>query len=56
MGKSVQEEGALGIKDMVVPISAGILSALRRVIARRVSLKVFFLSFSEKSPFALPAC
>ncbi|RWR93871.1 zinc transporter 5 [Cinnamomum micranthum f. kanehirae] len=39
VGKSVQEEGALGIKDMVVPISAGILSALRRVIARRVSLK-----------------
>lgn len=40
--KSVQVEDALGIKDMVVLISAGILSALRRVIARRVSLKVFF--------------
>ncbi|KAJ8622864.1 hypothetical protein MRB53_031393 [Persea americana] len=39
VGKSVQQEGALGIKDMIVPISAGILSALRRVIARRVSLK-----------------
>jgi len=26
--------------EMVVPILAGILSALRRVIARRVSLKV----------------
>ncbi|XP_077221551.1 zinc transporter [Tasmannia lanceolata] len=36
---SVQTEEALGIRQMVVPISAGILSALRRVIARRVSLK-----------------
>uniref|UniRef100_A0A804NEZ7 Zinc transporter 5 n=1 Tax=Zea mays TaxID=4577 RepID=A0A804NEZ7_MAIZE len=28
-----------GVKEMVVPITAGILSALRRVLARRVSLK-----------------
>ncbi|THG19713.1 hypothetical protein TEA_028265 [Camellia sinensis var. sinensis] len=32
-------EQVLGMKEMVVPIVAGILSALRRVIARRVSLK-----------------
>ncbi|KAJ1687447.1 hypothetical protein LUZ63_018837 [Rhynchospora breviuscula] len=30
---------AVGMKDMVVPLTAGILSALRRVIARRISLK-----------------
>lgn len=36
----VQTENVLGVKEMVVPIIAGILSALRRVIARRVSLKV----------------
>ncbi|KAJ8485741.1 hypothetical protein OPV22_018226 [Ensete ventricosum] len=35
----VQAKQSLGFKEMVVPISAGILSALRRVIARRVSLK-----------------
>nr|CAD1823526.1 unnamed protein product [Ananas comosus var. bracteatus] len=35
----VQEKQPLGMKEMVVPISAGILSALRRVIARRISLK-----------------
>ncbi|PQP92863.1 zinc transporter 5 [Prunus yedoensis var. nudiflora] len=35
----VQTEQVLGIKEMVLPIFAGILSALRRVIARRVSLK-----------------
>lgn len=35
----VQTEQVLGMKEMVVPIFAGILSALRRVIARRVSLK-----------------
>uniref|UniRef100_A0A5B7ALX7 Putative zinc transporter 5 n=1 Tax=Davidia involucrata TaxID=16924 RepID=A0A5B7ALX7_DAVIN len=35
----VQTEQVLGIKEMAVPIFAGILSALRRVIARRVSLK-----------------
>ncbi|KAA0063373.1 zinc transporter 5 isoform X1 [Cucumis melo var. makuwa] len=32
-------EEVLGLKEMVIPIFAGILSALRRVIARRVSLK-----------------
>ncbi|CAN1122569.1 hypothetical protein LINPERPRIM_LOCUS2798 [Linum perenne] len=32
-------EEVVGMKDMIVPIIAGILSALRRVIARRVSLK-----------------
>ncbi|XP_020090871.1 uncharacterized protein LOC109711915 [Ananas comosus] len=35
----VQEKQPLGMKEMVAPISAGILSALRRVIARRISLK-----------------
>lgn len=39
--KDLQEEQAVGVSAMVVPILAGILSALRRVIARRVSLKVF---------------
>ncbi|KAI9160734.1 hypothetical protein LWI28_011041 [Acer negundo] len=34
-----QTEHVLGMKDMAIPIFAGILSALRRVIARRVSLK-----------------
>ncbi|KAL6845440.1 hypothetical protein ACP4OV_024935 [Aristida adscensionis] len=29
----------IGMKEMIVPITAGILSALRRVLARRVSLK-----------------
>ncbi|CAN6704279.1 unnamed protein product [Malus baccata var. baccata] len=35
----VLTEKVLGIKEMALPISAGILSALRRVIARCVSLK-----------------
>ncbi|XP_015881329.2 uncharacterized protein LOC107417238 [Ziziphus jujuba] len=35
----VQTEEVLGMTAMTVPIFAGILSALRRVIARRVSLK-----------------
>lgn len=35
----VRAKLASEIKEMVLPISAGILSALRRVIARRVSLK-----------------
>lgn len=35
----IQTEQVLGITDMAVPIFAGILSALRRVISRRVSLK-----------------
>lgn len=43
----VQAKQSLGFKEMAVPISAGILSALRRVIARRVSLKVL-LSLMEK--------
>ncbi|CAJ1947433.1 unnamed protein product [Sphenostylis stenocarpa] len=34
-----QTEPDLGLKLMLVPIIAGILSALRRVIARRVSIK-----------------
>ncbi|KAG7036730.1 hypothetical protein SDJN02_00350 [Cucurbita argyrosperma subsp. argyrosperma] len=34
-----QTELVLGLKEMLIPIFAGILSALRRVIARRVSLK-----------------
>ncbi|KAK7266797.1 hypothetical protein RIF29_19453 [Crotalaria pallida] len=32
-------EPVLGLRPMLVPISAGILSALRRVIARRISIK-----------------
>ncbi|KAK8970028.1 hypothetical protein KSP40_PGU013703 [Platanthera guangdongensis] len=36
-----QPKPSLGFKQMTVPILAGILSALRRVIARRVSLKVW---------------
>ncbi|CAJ2666000.1 unnamed protein product [Trifolium pratense] len=32
-------EQSLGLKQMLIPIIAGILSALRRVIARRVSIK-----------------
>lgn len=35
-----QTELVLGSMEMAIPIFAGILSALRRVIARRVSLKV----------------
>ncbi|XP_075498495.1 uncharacterized protein LOC142536948 [Primulina tabacum] len=35
----VESEVAVGFKDMLIPIFAGILSTLRRVIARRVSLK-----------------
>ncbi|KAK4747714.1 hypothetical protein SAY87_014300 [Trapa incisa] len=35
----VDTEEVLGMKTMALPILAGILSALRRVIARRVSLK-----------------
>ncbi|GFP97417.1 hypothetical protein PHJA_001885800 [Phtheirospermum japonicum] len=35
----VQSEEVLGVKEMLIPIFAGVLSALRRVIARRVSLK-----------------
>jgi hypothetical protein len=30
------------MKEMIVPLAAGILSAFRRVIARRISLKVHF--------------
>ncbi|KAI8534422.1 hypothetical protein RHMOL_Rhmol10G0088200 [Rhododendron molle] len=37
--KDLQEEQAVGMNAMIIPILAGILSALRRVIARRVSLK-----------------
>lgn len=36
----VQAEEVIGVKEMLIPVLAGILSALRRVIARRVSLKV----------------
>ncbi|KAG4395843.1 hypothetical protein AAZX31_19G043700 [Glycine max] len=35
----VKTEPVLGLRKMLVPIIAGILSALRRVIARRVSIK-----------------
>ncbi|KAL8091401.1 uncharacterized protein LOC141693522 [Apium graveolens] len=34
-----QTEQVLGMKTMLIPIFAGILSALKRVIARRISLK-----------------
>ena len=36
----VQTDQAPGMTEVVVPVFAGILSALRRVIARHVSLKV----------------
>lgn len=36
---TVRTEQVLGVKVMLVPVIAGVLSALRRVIARRVSLK-----------------
>ncbi|KAA3461048.1 zinc transporter 5 [Gossypium australe] len=39
LDSEVQTEQVLGMSKMMVPILAGILSALRRVIARRVSLK-----------------
>ncbi|XVF31609.1 hypothetical protein REPUB_Repub17cG0006000 [Reevesia pubescens] len=39
LDSEVQTEQVLGMSQMMVPILAGILSALRRVIARRVSLK-----------------
>ncbi|KAE8662383.1 hypothetical protein F3Y22_tig00113338pilonHSYRG00078 [Hibiscus syriacus] len=39
LDSEVQTEQVLGMSHMMVPILAGILSALRRVIARRVSLK-----------------
>lgn len=45
--KDLQEEQAVGMNAMIVPILAGILSALRRVIARRVSLKVFTSIFAQ---------
>lgn len=35
----IKTEQVVGINEMIIPIFAGILSALRRVIARRVSLK-----------------
>ncbi|XWS36930.1 hypothetical protein CRYUN_Cryun20dG0127600 [Craigia yunnanensis] len=39
LDSEVQTEKVLGMSQMTVPILAGVLSALRRVIARRVSLK-----------------
>ncbi|CAN4079968.1 unnamed protein product [Withania somnifera] len=36
---AARTEQLVGMKEMLVPILAGVLSALRRVIARRVSLK-----------------
>lgn len=39
LGTEVQGEQVFGMKEMLIPILAGILSTLRRVIARRVSLK-----------------
>lgn len=45
--KDLQEEQAVGMNAMIVPTLAGILSALRRVIARRVSLKVFTFIFAQ---------
>lgn len=35
----MHEEGKVGLQRMIIPVFAGILSALRRVVARRVSLK-----------------
>ncbi|PIA63608.1 hypothetical protein AQUCO_00201153v1 [Aquilegia coerulea] len=53
-------EAALGMKQMMVPIFAGILSALRRVIARRLSLKnqlkkrLHALTFASATCFLFP--
>ncbi|RZC70244.1 hypothetical protein C5167_033510 [Papaver somniferum] len=44
---------ALGMKEMTVPLCAGILSALRRVVARRVSLKGSSSDISIKLPISL---
>ncbi|KAL2551851.1 Cation efflux family protein [Forsythia ovata] len=38
-GTEVYTEEGLGIRNMLFPVLAGVLSALRRVISRRVSLK-----------------
>ncbi|KAJ3670652.1 hypothetical protein LUZ60_008078 [Juncus effusus] len=38
-GGEGEEKEPVGMKEMIVPLTAGVLSALRRVIARRVSLK-----------------
>nr|GLL19256.1 zinc transporter 5 [Ipomoea trifida] len=38
-GNEARTEQVIGMKEMLIPIFAGILSALKRVIARRVSLK-----------------
>lgn len=35
-----QKEKVLGMREMAVPMLAGILSAFRRVISRRISIKV----------------
>ena len=35
-----QKENVLGMREMAVPMFAGILSAFRRVITRRISIKV----------------
>ncbi|KDO59017.1 hypothetical protein CISIN_1g018499mg [Citrus sinensis] len=48
----LRTEQVLGMKEMVVPLLAGILSALRRVIARRVSLKGSKSSSSVDLPFS----
>lgn len=39
LDSELQPKQVLGMKEMVIPIIAGIFSALRRVIARRISLK-----------------
>ncbi|KAF7129326.1 hypothetical protein RHSIM_Rhsim10G0067300 [Rhododendron simsii] len=50
--KDLQEEQAVGMNAMIVPTLAGILSALRRVIARRVSLKGSTSDSSIELPFS----
>uniref|UniRef100_A0A803LAW2 Uncharacterized protein n=1 Tax=Chenopodium quinoa TaxID=63459 RepID=A0A803LAW2_CHEQI len=39
LGSDAQKEKVLGMREMAVPMLAGILSAFRRVIARRISIK-----------------
>lgn len=39
LDSDAQKEKVLGMRDMAVPMLAGILSAFRRVIARRISIK-----------------
>lgn len=60
-GEPLEKETQItGMKEMVVPITAGVLSALRRVLARRVSLKnqlkrrLHAITFASATCFLFP--